>query len=101
VHEIASGYGGMMRLTPFAGQKAAVTRLCHVCFEEGLIVFYCGHDPYHLRMLPPLGVMEESDWDGVFEILERALVRVAEEMGPVELGKIRPMRKPVAKEASA
>ncbi len=98
VHEIASGYGGMMRLTPFAGRREPVVKLCHACFDEGLVLFFCGHDPYHVRMLPPLGVMEESTWDEVFDILERAMVRVADEMGPIERGEIRPMRRPVVSE---
>jgi 4-aminobutyrate aminotransferase-like enzyme len=101
VHEIASGYGGMMRMTPFAGQKDPVMKLCRACFDEGLIVFYCGHDPYHLRMLPPLGAMEESDWDPVFEILERALVKVAGEMDEIERGSIRPMRRSASEPAGA
>jgi len=96
VHEIASGYGGMLRLTPFAGRKEHVMKLCHVCYEEGLIVFYCGHGPFHLRMLPPLGVMHESDWDPVFDILERAMAKVAAEMPEPELRSIRPMHRPLA-----
>lgn len=100
VHEIASGYGGMMRLTPFGGRKEHVLKLCHACFDEGLIVFYCGHDPFHLRMLPALGVMREEDWDGVFAALERAMQRVADEMGEHELRKLRPMHRPYNAEAS-
>lgn len=100
VHEIASGYGAMLRLTPFGGQREHVVKLCHACFDEGLIVFFCGHDPYHLRMLPPLGIMQESDWDPVFDILERALMRVANDMGPAERAKIRPMHQPFSENAS-
>lgn len=75
------GVGGMMRLTPFGGDKAAVQRLLHVLFESGVIAFHCGHDPYHLRFLPPVGVMEPAHFDPVFEILEAALARTADEIG--------------------
>ncbi|MDX2115179.1 MAG: aminotransferase class III-fold pyridoxal phosphate-dependent enzyme [Planctomycetota bacterium] len=75
--DIVGGEGGMMRFTPFGGKKDAVLKLCNVLFEEGLISFYCGHGPYHVRLLPPLGVLEERHWDPCFEIIERAMARVA------------------------
>lgn len=75
--EIAGGLGGMMRLTPFGGDKEKITRACRACFDEGVVVFYCGHGPYHLRMLPPLGVMREQDWPAVFACLEKGLARAA------------------------
>ena len=66
----------MLRFTPFGGDKKKIVASCGACFEEGVILFYCGHDPYHLRMLPPLGVMNESDWPRVFECVERGLAKV-------------------------
>lgn len=77
-YDIVGGLGGMMRFTPFGGRKAPVTELLHTLFREGVIAFYCGHDPYHIRFLPPLGVMELSHWDAVFEVVERSLAKVAE-----------------------
>lgn len=74
---IVGGLGGMMRFTPFGGQKDAIARACRACFDEGVILFSCGRGPYHLRMLPPLGVMREEDWPGVFECVERGLGRAA------------------------
>lgn len=71
------GLGGMMKFTPFGGKKDPVMKLARVAFDEGVILFYCGHDPYHLRMLPPLGVMKEDQWPRVFELLERAMAKVA------------------------
>jgi acetylornithine aminotransferase len=73
------GVGGMMRLTPFAGQKDMIMKSVRTLFEEGVVTFYCGHDPYHLRFLAPVGVMEEAQLEPVFEIVERALTRVATE----------------------
>lgn len=79
VSDSAGGAGGMMRMTPFGGKKELITKACRTCFEEGVILFYCGHGPYHLRMLPPLGVMKEQDWPRVFECVERGLSRAAGE----------------------
>lgn len=70
------GAGGMMRFTPFGGDKKKVIDLCHRLFEEGVIAFYCGHEPYHVRFLPPIGVMEPGHFDEVFPIVERAMARV-------------------------
>ncbi|MBL8764374.1 MAG: aminotransferase class III-fold pyridoxal phosphate-dependent enzyme [Phycisphaerae bacterium] len=77
--DVVGGRGGMMRFSPYGGNKDKIIRLCHVLFEEGVIAFYCGHGPYHVRMLPPLGVFNERDWPRVFAVIERAMARVAAE----------------------
>jgi 4-aminobutyrate aminotransferase-like enzyme len=77
VGDLAGGLGGMMRFTPFGGDKAKIMAACKHTFEEGAIVFYCGHGPYHLRLLPPLGAMKESDWPRAFACIERGLARAA------------------------
>ncbi len=77
VVEIVAGRGGMMRFTPFAGARDAITGLCRTLYDEGVITFYCGHGPFHVRMLPPLGVMREDDWGPVFEIVELSLAKHA------------------------
>ncbi len=74
---LATGIGGMMRITPFGGDRNKVTQLMHTLFEEGVISFYCGHGPFHLRFLPPFGVMEPAHLDEVFVILDRAMARIA------------------------
>jgi 4-aminobutyrate aminotransferase-like enzyme len=71
------GAGGMMRLTPFGGEKQKITEFCQAFFQEGALAINCGHDPYHVRFLPPLGVMKLEEWDTVFEIVERTLAKVA------------------------
>jgi 4-aminobutyrate aminotransferase-like enzyme len=75
--ELVGGLGGMMKFTPFGGRKDKINAVCKACFEEGVILFYCGHGPYHVRMLPPLGVMKEADWPRVFQCIERGLAKVA------------------------
>jgi 4-aminobutyrate aminotransferase-like enzyme len=78
IPDVAGGIGGMMRFTPFGGNKDKIMKACKMCFEEGVIVFYCGHGPHHVRMLPPLGVFQDKDWPAVFECIERGLARAAE-----------------------
>lgn len=75
--DIAGGIGGMMRFTPFGGKKDKINKACKTCFDEGVVLFYAGHGPYHLRMLPPLGVFREQDWPAVFECIERGLAKAA------------------------
>ena len=71
------GIGGMMRFTPFGGDKAMILKSIHAMFEEGVIAFYCGHGPFHIRFLAPVGVMEPEQFDDVFAIVERALDKAA------------------------
>jgi len=76
---VHGGLGGMMRFTPFGGNKEKIVKACRTIFDEGAIVFYCGHGPYHLRMLPPLPVFQEKDWPEVFACVERGLAKAAGE----------------------
>ncbi len=71
----------MMRFTPFGGAKDKIMAACKACFDEGVILFYCGHGPYHVRMLPPLGVMKLEDWPRVFACMERGLVKAGSAVG--------------------
>lgn len=75
--DLLGGVGGMMRITPFGGEKAPVAKACKAAFDAGAVTFWCGHGPYHLRMLPPLPVMKIEDWPRVFACLERAFAQVA------------------------
>ena len=67
------GTGGMCRITPFAGDRARIMTCLNHLFDEGVVTFLCGHGPYHIRFLPPVGVMEPEHFGPVFEILERAM----------------------------
>jgi len=73
--KVIGGIGGMMRLTPFGGDKERISALLKNMFEDGIITLGCGHGPYHVRFLPPIGVMKPEHFDAVFEILERSLAR--------------------------
>lgn len=76
-HDVVGGVGGMMKFTPFGGKKEKITAACKAIFDEGAVVFYCGHNPYHIRMLPPLPVLKIEDWPRIFAVIERALAKVA------------------------
>lgn len=67
------GVGGMMRFTPFGGDKGMILKALHAMFDRGVIAFYCGHGPYHVRFLPPIGVMKPNQFGPVFEIVAAAL----------------------------
>jgi len=79
--EFYGGVGGMMRLTPFGGEKAKVIKTLNAMFAEGVIAFYCGHGPYHIRFLPPVGVMQPQQFRDVFEIMETAFAKAAQNEG--------------------
>lgn len=72
----AGGVGGMCRLTPFGGNKAAIDATVKALYEEGVMTFACGHDPYHIRFMPPVGAFDPTDWKKVFACVERAISRV-------------------------
>ena len=69
------GSGGMMRLTPFGGNKEKIGRLLNNLFEDGVIAFSAGHGPYHLRFLPAVGVMKPEQFTSVFAIMEKSFAR--------------------------
>jgi len=78
LEDIVGGTGGMMRMTPFSGNKDKINKACKALFDEGVIAFYCGHGPYHLRLLPPLPVFDAADWPKVFACIERGLLKVGQ-----------------------
>lgn len=79
VHEIR-GIGGMIAFVPFGGKMEQVKSVLMRLFDLGVVAFYCGHGPYLVRLLPPLGAMKETDIDGVVEIIEKALRDVSEKV---------------------
>ena len=71
--ELAGGCGGMMRLTPFGGDKTRIIDLVKRCFDAGLLLFFCGHGPFHLRMLAPVGVLEQSHLDTAMDVIGQCI----------------------------
>ena len=71
--EVIGGAGCMMRLSPYGGDAKRIKSLLNRMFDAGVIAFYCGHGPFHLRFLPPLGVLQESDIREVIRIVSESL----------------------------
>jgi 4-aminobutyrate aminotransferase-like enzyme len=69
--------GGMIAFVPFSGTMDDVKRVLMRLFDLGVVAFYCGHGPYLIRMLPPLGAMNETEVDQVCAIVETALLEVS------------------------
>ncbi|MDA1008249.1 MAG: aminotransferase class III-fold pyridoxal phosphate-dependent enzyme [Planctomycetota bacterium] len=73
----SGGVGGMCRWSPFGGDKAKIDGLIKALFECGVLAFTCGHDPYHVRFLPPIGAFDRSQFARVFACVEKACAMVA------------------------
>lgn len=43
-------------------------------FDNGVVAFYAGHDPYVVRCLPPFGVMTEAEIDIGLAVIEKTLL---------------------------
>jgi len=71
------GIGGMIAFLPLGGTMEEVKSVLMELFGLGVIAFYCGHGPYLVRLLPPLGAMNESEIDSVVGIIEKALLSVS------------------------
>ena len=70
----------MLRLTPFAGDKDRIVSIVKRLFEAGVLAFFCGHDPFHLRMLPPVGVMTPEGMHAVMDIVASCVRAEGEEV---------------------
>ena len=76
----SSGMGAMQAFIPFDGSTEVVSDVLRTCFEEGLLVWSAGSNPGKVRMLLPVNITEEELESGLI-VLEKALLRVAEERG--------------------
>ncbi len=64
--------GGMVAFEPLCGSMEDVKAVLLRLFDLGVIAFSCGHGPYLVRLLPPLGVMNGDEVDEVCRIIEKA-----------------------------
>jgi 4-aminobutyrate aminotransferase-like enzyme len=69
----------MLRMTPFGGDKAAIVSLVKRLFDDGVLSFFCGHGPFHIRFLPPVGVLTLEQFGQVMDIVEAAIVAQGED----------------------
>jgi 4-aminobutyrate aminotransferase-like enzyme len=74
------GLGLMVAMTPFDGSKEKVAKLLQTLFQNGLVVFNCGHGPYKLRFLLPL-VLESHHIAESKNILEKSLLQESKTHG--------------------
>ncbi len=65
--------GGMIGFVPHDGTMESVKKVLTKLFDLGVVAFYCGHGPFLIRMLPPLGAMTEQDIDLACAKIEEAL----------------------------
>lgn len=69
--------GGMIAFAPLKGTMDSVKAVLPKLYDLGVVAFYCGHGPYLIRLLPPLGVMTESHIDEVCKLIEKAIHEAA------------------------
>jgi 4-aminobutyrate aminotransferase-like enzyme len=72
------GIGAMHAFVAFDGSAAVAEAVLRAAFEEGLLLYTAGWDPTRIRMLLPVNATDE-ELEAGFTMLEKALVRVAEE----------------------
>lgn len=70
--------GGMIAFQPFSGSMDDVKAVLFKLFELGVVAFYCGHDPYFIRLLPPMGALTEEHIQTALGLIEQSLLAVAE-----------------------
>ncbi len=70
--------GGMIAFVPLSGSMDDVKAVLIKLFDRGVVAFYCGHGPFLIRMLPPLGVLSEDEIDQVCAIITEVLAEQAE-----------------------
>jgi acetylornithine/N-succinyldiaminopimelate aminotransferase len=72
----ADGLGLMVAFTPFDGSKEKQLAVAKKFFENGLMAFGCGHDPYRIRFLIP-AVLEEKHIQVARSVIEKSLQELA------------------------
>ena len=79
--------GGMIAFQAFDGTLEQVKKVLLKLFDLGVVAFYCGHGPYYIRMLPPLGVMKDAEIEETCHLISRALQEVSAEVSQPKLQK--------------
>lgn len=72
------GAGMMIAFTPGDGSLETARRVVQELYDEGLISFFCGGNPYRIRFLPPPLCTTVEHIDIALGILERVVGRMAE-----------------------
>lgn len=72
----AGGLGLMIAVTPFDGSKEKTMAFLKAAFDNGLIAFGCGRDPFRLRFLVP-AIMESKDIQLAGDIIEKTIKQLS------------------------
>jgi acetylornithine/succinyldiaminopimelate/putrescine aminotransferase len=67
--------GGMIGFQVLDGTMDQTKNFLMKLFNEGVIAFYAGHDPYVVRILPPFGTMTETQIDIALKKIEGVLTQ--------------------------
>ncbi len=66
--------GGMIGFGVWGQTMDDTKKFLMRAFDEGVVAFYAGHDPYVVRCLPPFGVMTEKQIDEALGVFEKILL---------------------------
>ncbi len=69
----AGGMGLMIAFTPFDGKKEQVESFMKKLYQNGVIAFPCGKDPWRCRMLVPACISDE-DIDVALKVIEKTIL---------------------------
>lgn len=67
------GLGAMIAFTPFEGKADRTKEFNMALYNEGVICFGAGSNPYRTRFLPPIGAITMEDIDAVCNIVEKTI----------------------------
>jgi 4-aminobutyrate aminotransferase/(S)-3-amino-2-methylpropionate transaminase len=70
---VVRAVGGMIGFQVHDGSMEKTKKFLMNLFDEGVVAFYAGHDPYVVRILPPFGVMTETQIDIALEKISSVL----------------------------
>ncbi|WP_432798298.1 aminotransferase class III-fold pyridoxal phosphate-dependent enzyme [Poriferisphaera sp. WC338] len=70
------GLGDMIAFTPLDGSLDKAKALMMQLYDDGLLCFIAGGNPYRLRMLPPIPAIDESHIDLAANLIETAIKKI-------------------------
>ena len=62
----------MIAFTPLDGGKETVNTLLQKLYQNGMIAFSCGQNPYRVRFLVP-AIIETKDIEAAGKIIEKSI----------------------------
>lgn len=74
--------GGMVGFGVFGQTMDDTKKVLMRLFDDGVVAFLAGHDPYIVRCLPPFGVMTKGNIDTALVTIEKSLLGLKSEMKP-------------------